>query len=184
MRIQTLSAILVGFALAIVVTWLGGLAAGITDTGIIVASGEGTSIVQKSDRLPSAMSVVEKSDRLNITKKFSIPMKNGIFSTIAWVHNIPLVVALDTGANVSEISVEDAAQLGTDLVFTGQDVHVRLAVGKTVAREATLTEVRLGDIVVKDVRVLVTENGAGLLGATFFGSIRFAYEQGVLTLEQ
>ena len=76
----------------------------------------------------------------------------------------------DTGASAVVLRAEDAVRLGIDTRHLAYDAEVSTANGRALTAEATLPDLTVGTVRVRDVAVLVAKPGAlheNLLGLTF-----------------
>ncbi|MBU1210401.1 MAG: TIGR02281 family clan AA aspartic protease [Alphaproteobacteria bacterium] len=95
---------------------------------------------------------------------------------------------VDTGATVVAMSHEDARRAGIVLSSNDYTHRVRTANGIAKVAPVTLSRVRLGDITVRNVEGVVTEQGAmdgTLLGMSFLSRLsRFEIRDGRLILQE
>lgn len=112
----------------------------------------------------------------------------GHFAVDAYVNDRPLALVADTGATLVTLTYDDARNAGifpADLKFT----H-RTHTANGVARVApvTLRRIRVGSIVLRDVKAIVAEPGrlhVSLLGMSFLGALtRFEMRGRELVLVQ
>lgn len=83
---------------------------------------------------------------------------------------VRLQFIFDTGASAVVLRAEDAARLGIDTRRLAYDAEVSTANGRALTGEATLPDLTVGTVRVRDVAVLVAKPGAlheNLLGMTF-----------------
>jgi aspartyl protease family protein len=112
--------------------------------------------------------------------------RRGHFLAEASVDGRRLRMMVDTGASVVALSHEDAASAGFQVAPADFTVPVHTANGATRAAPIRIAEIRIGDIVVRDVPAVVARPGAlnvSLLGMTFLKRLGgFEIAQGRLTL--
>jgi aspartyl protease family protein len=102
----------------------------------------------------------------------------------AAVNGAPVRMLVDTGATLVALTPADARAAGINpasLVFNG---HAQTANGTARMAQATLREIRIGQLSIYDVRASVLENlDISLLGMSFLGRLQ-AYEMrdGKLTI--
>jgi aspartyl protease family protein len=102
----------------------------------------------------------------------------------AVVNGAPMRLLVDTGASLVTLTTEDARAAGLshgDLVFNH---HVRTANGSARMAQATLREVRIGQLSVYDVPAAVMENlNISLLGMSFLARLQsYEMRDGKLTI--
>lgn len=99
---------------------------------------------------------------------------NGHFEVRAHVNGAAIVTIVDTGATNTVLTAEDARRAGIDPDTLSYSVPVMTANGQASAAFARADEIRVGDIVRRDMAVLVAEEGRlgrSLLGMNFIGSL-------------
>ncbi|MEL6372642.1 MAG: TIGR02281 family clan AA aspartic protease [Pseudomonadota bacterium] len=116
------------------------------------------------------------------------PDKRGHHVTRAAINGRDIRVLVDTGATIVALTAQDAERAGV-YVRRGDFTHrVSTANGTARAAPVTLERVRIGDIVVRNVRGVVLEEGrlkVTLLGMSFLRQLsKVEMRRGVLTLEQ
>jgi len=98
----------------------------------------------------------------------------GQFATEISVNGEPVGVMVDTGASLIALAYDDAERLGLEPENLSYSQPVSTANGQALAAIVTLDEVAIGPIVRRDVRALVSEDGAlsqSLLGMNFIGEL-------------
>lgn len=104
------------------------------------------------------------------------------------VNGRSLGAMVDTGATVVAMSHDDARRAGIYLTPKDYTHQVRTANGIAKVAPVTLSRVRLGDIIVRNVEGVVTEEGAmdgTLLGMSFLSRLsRFEIRSGRLILQE
>lgn len=99
---------------------------------------------------------------------------NGHFQVRAQFNNIAVSMLIDTGATSSVLTFEDARRAGYDpdtLVF---NIPIMTANGQASAARVVADEIRIGEIVRRNVPVMVAQSGrleSSLLGMNFIGTL-------------
>lgn len=110
---------------------------------------------------------------------------DGHFYADVDVNGTSIRMLADTGASLIALSAEDAENAGIDVDQLDFIFTVSTANGQTAAAQVDLDEVRVGSIVRRDVRAMVTRGLSGsLLGMSFFNTLsKVAIESDELVLE-
>lgn len=101
--------------------------------------------------------------------------RNGHFYSTAHVNGSPIDILVDTGASFVSLTYEDARKIGLILSNNDFTMRMRTANGTTKAAPVVLDKVRIGDIVVRDVRASVGLPGTKhitLLGMSFLSKLK------------
>jgi len=114
--------------------------------------------------------------------------RSGHFETTGLVNGIEVPFLIDTGASSIVLPYEDAIALG----YTNDDLNFVLQVstanGNTFVAPIRLNAVKIGDIVVNDIRAAVSQKGelsSGLLGLSFLDRLEgYSVSGDVLTLRE
>ena len=97
-------------------------------------------------------------------------------------------VLVDTGATLVAINESTARRIGIRLKPSDFKYKVRTANGITEAAAATIKEIRIGRVVVRDIRASVSRDeslSVILLGMSFLNKLkRFEVDSGTLVLAQ
>ncbi len=99
---------------------------------------------------------------------------NGHFSAHPSINGTRVTMLVDTGASVVVLSEEDASRVGVRPLPADFTARMSTANGVTLGAPVMLREVRLGDIVVRDVKAVVLQRGrlqGSLLGMTFLSRL-------------
>lgn len=97
---------------------------------------------------------------------------DGHFYADVEVNGSTIRMLADTGASTIALSAEDAERAGIDVDQLDFMFSVSTANGQATAAQVDLDEVRVGSIVRRDVRAMVTRGLSGsLLGMSFFNSL-------------
>lgn len=91
------------------------------------------------------------------------------------VDNFRITMLVDTGASVVALTAADARALGIKLAASDYRMTLNTANGAVRGARVTLREVRLGDILVRNVEAVVLPAGAlqmSLLGTSFLGKLQ------------
>ena len=98
--------------------------------------------------------------------------EDGHFHADVGVNGKTVRMLVDTGATTIALSAEDAARAGIDVGALTFDAFVVTANGTATAANVTLSEVRVGSIVRRNVRASVQRNlGDSLLGMSFLDQL-------------
>ncbi|WP_417675404.1 retropepsin-like aspartic protease family protein [Roseibium sp.] len=133
--------------------------------------------------------VADSEDAGTGSKTFEIPMaRNGQYVTEARLNGRDVTMLVDTGASAIVLPEGIARDIGIFLQPSDYTKPVKTANGIAKAATATLRELRLGPIRLKDVDVMVLEEGlltTPLLGMSALGRLeRFHISDDTLILEQ
>lgn len=114
--------------------------------------------------------------------------RTGHYHADAKMNNRRVRVLVDTGATLVALNESAARRLGIRLKASDFKYRVSTANGTTAAAAATIGEVRIGRVSVRDVRASVLRDEAldtVLLGMSFLGRLKsFRVERGELVLIQ
>lgn len=91
------------------------------------------------------------------------------------IDNFRVKMLVDTGASIVALTAEDARALGLQPSSSDYRISLSTANGTVRAARVMLREIRLGDIVVRDVDAVVMPPGAltmSLLGTSFLGKLQ------------
>jgi len=116
------------------------------------------------------------------------PAMSGKFIVDGKIKEIAISFVFDTGASVVALTFEDAARIG---IRTDPDdfvTRIETANGTVMGAEVLLPEIRVGDIIIRNIPAMVMPKGAmksSLLGRTFWGRLGtgFAFNKGNLVLK-
>lgn len=112
----------------------------------------------------------------------------GHFIAKARMNGRAMEVLVDTGATLVAINETTARRLGIRLSPADFKYKVRTANGTTLAAAATIDEIRIGRVIVRDVRASVSRDEAlsvVLLGMSFLSKLKkFEVDSGTLVLTQ
>jgi aspartyl protease family protein len=100
--------------------------------------------------------------------------RDGHFHATVTINGVRRRMLVDSGATVTALSAGTAAAAGLEPDATLLPVVLRTANGTTTARTATVGELRLGNIVARDLKVVVSPalGDMDLLGMNFLGKLR------------
>ena len=111
---------------------------------------------------------------------------SGHFEVDAAVNSADITFMIDTGASGIVLTLPDAEAAGIDPASLSYSVPVSTANGMTLSAPARVSEIVVGDIVRRDLPVLVSEAGRldqSLLGMDFLNTLSgFSVERDRLTL--
>lgn len=110
---------------------------------------------------------------------------DGHFHADVDVNGATIRMLVDTGASTIALSAEDAARAGIDVDGLSFTAFVSTANGTASAADVRLDEVRVGSIVRRNVRALVTRGLTGsLLGMSFLDKLtKYASESDEMVLQ-
>lgn len=100
--------------------------------------------------------------------------RNGHFIALVRVNEEPIRMLVDTGSSFVAIPFEEAARLGVDVGALRFDRMVITANGPAMVAPIRLAEVRIGPVIVRNVRASVAEPGSledALLGMSFLSAL-------------
>lgn len=161
-------------------------ALGVIGTAAIVAlySGQRLDRLTETDRAPTAAAVTPLAANPVAAKpppRAGSPTLTVSADYRGHYHVFPTVDAyrvrmlVDTGASVVALTAEDARALGFDLRPSDYKTAMSTANGIVRGARVNLREVRLGDILVRNVEAVVLPAGAlsiSLLGTSFLGKLK------------
>jgi len=171
----------------------------------IIATQAPTYLEQASKQKQSAARVQpEKSSRPRVTRvgidspRGANPLegrtarissdRRGHFVTPARLNGRRVTVLVDTGATAVAINRSTARRIGIRLSGSDFKYRVSTANGVAMAASATIKEVQIGRVIVRNVRATVMQDKAlntVLLGMTFLNELRkFEVSSGTLVLTQ
>jgi aspartyl protease family protein len=130
---------------------------------------------------PQSMTDANGAKAMAIEKSAS-----GHFEVDAAVNGADITFMIDTGASGIVLTLPDAQAAGIDPALLSYSVPVSTANGMALSASARVSEIVVGDIVRRDLPVLVSEAGRldqSLLGMDFLNTLSgFAVERDRLTL--
>ena len=112
---------------------------------------------------------------------------NGLFKTTGSINGFTVDFLVDTGANVIALNSSLARRLGIEYKLIGDTTYVNTASGTEPAYSVNLDKVKVGEIMLRNVRAVVIEGGnpvTPLLGMSFLGRLNIINEGQVMQLEQ
>lgn len=157
-------------------TWLGVVAAG---AGMAYYFDDALALLRTSSDMVQQIAEERSQETVSRNDGFEriVRLKGdrrGHFAVRAYLNGKPVALMADTGATVVALSFEDARRAGFNpgpLDFTSR---TRTANGIAKVAPITIDRVRVGDIMVRNVRGLVAEPGklsVSLLGMSFIGRL-------------
>ncbi len=99
---------------------------------------------------------------------------NGHFFAQIYLNGEPVDVLVDTGATHVALRYEDAMAIGLDVKDSDYTLVAKTANGSAKAAPVTLDEVRIGDIIIRNVEATIGQPGTKfitLLGMTFLSKL-------------
>lgn len=100
---------------------------------------------------------------------------DGHYRAIAEINGSDVGLLVDTGASLVLLRQDDAARAGLDVADLNYAIPLTTANGKSLIAEVTLEEMRIGDILLKNIRAGVAQKGAlhsSLLGMSFLEHLK------------
>lgn len=130
----------------------------------------------------------KKNESATVPGRTVLPANNsGHFLAKAYVNNRPIRALIDTGATYVSLSYEDARKIGIKPRKSEFTHEVHTANGVSYAAFASVRSLRIGQVTVRNLKVMVAPEGAlsiSLVGMNFLRRLRsFQVEQGKLILE-
>ncbi len=113
--------------------------------------------------------------------------RDGHFHAEAYINGRPVQTLVDTGATRVALTYEDAQAAGINVGESDFIYWSNTANGRARFASVTLSDVRIGDVVVRNVPAAVSEPGRlnkTLLGMSFLGQTRMQMQGTRLVLEQ
>ena len=99
---------------------------------------------------------------------------NGHFQVRGQINNVAIFMMVDTGATSTVLTFEDARRAGYDPDALAFNIPIMTANGQASAARVVVDEIRVGDIVRKNVPVMVAQSGRlerSLLGMNFINTL-------------
>ncbi|MFV0432193.1 MAG: TIGR02281 family clan AA aspartic protease [Alphaproteobacteria bacterium] len=115
-----------------------------------------------------------------LTPDYVIQKQGSHFYTDALVNGVQVAFMIDSGASMVVLTKESAIKAGIDVDAINEHVMTSTANGAKLLKAAYVKEIRLGDIVVENLRVAVSEKGLkdNLLGTDFMKHVSKKVEVG------
>jgi len=115
------------------------------------------------------------------------PDAKGNYVVQTTVNNIPVVMVVDTGANVVALTAKDAQSVGLAVSSTDYKAKILTANGSALVAPVLLNKIAVGEIEVDNVQAIVVPEDklpVSLLGMSFLSKLSYLYESGgTLTLK-
>ncbi|MGI9381674.1 MAG: retropepsin-like aspartic protease family protein [Methyloligellaceae bacterium] len=158
------------------VTWLGVVAAGACTAYYF---DDALALLRTSSKVVQQIAEVRSDETASLNEGFERVVRlkgdrRGHFDVRAYINGRPIALMADTGATVVALTYQDARRAGFNpgpLDFTGR---TRTANGIAKVAPITIDRVRVGDIMVRNVRGIVAAPGklsVSLLGMSFIGKL-------------
>lgn len=112
---------------------------------------------------------------------------NGMFKTVGSINGYTVEFLVDTGASVVALSSELAKRLGIQYKLDGEETLVATASGKALAHSIHLDQVKIGEIMLRNVDAVVIEGNdptTPLLGMSYLGRLKLNNDNHVMQLEE
>jgi aspartyl protease family protein len=143
--------------------------------GLLDRAGVGSRLTEQLDRpprkieAPSTYAATEKPGAITLPAS-----RNGHFVTDVEINGSNINVMVDTGASLVALSYNDASRAGifvgpSDFTYTAQTAN-----GITRVAPVTISQIRIGDIILRNVKGVVSQRGDSdltLLGMSFLGRL-------------
>lgn len=113
--------------------------------------------------------------------------QGGHFIAMAQVDGVNVRFLVDTGASSVVLTPQDAHAIGIDVDSLKYNILVETANGATFTAPVLISQLQLGDIVIRDVKASVSKDNLdiSLLGMSFLTRLKgYAVDQGKLTMYQ
>ncbi len=115
------------------------------------------------------------------------PDSNGMFKTTGSINGYTVDFLVDTGASSIALNSNTAKRLGLQYKLNGDHTYVTTASGTEMAYSVNLDEVKVGEIMLRNVAAVVidgNEPSTPLLGMSYLGRLNIVNEGRVMKLEQ
>ncbi|MEM7401677.1 MAG: TIGR02281 family clan AA aspartic protease [Pseudomonadota bacterium] len=112
---------------------------------------------------------------------------NGMFKTTGSINGYTVDFLVDTGASVIALNSAMAKRLGLQYKLKGEQTVVVTASGKEHAYSISLDQVKVGEIMLRNIRGVVIEGNdpdTPLLGMSFLGRLNIKNEGQQMSLEE
>lgn len=133
------------------------------------------------NRVQASYSVTEKK-RVNIYRNSS-----GMFKTVGSINGYTVDFLVDTGASVVALNSALAKRLGIQYKLDGEETIVATASGKELAYAIDLDQVKVGEIMLRNIDAVVIEGNdpsTPLLGMSYLGRLNINNEGQLMSLEE
>lgn len=150
---------------------------------------EGAGVIRPKDERSPGVNSGEQSDRTVTGRRHVVQMSpNGAYMTEARVNGRTLTMLIDTGASAVALPERDARSMGIFSQPSDFRIPVKTANGIVNGASATVRDLELGDVRLKDIPALVLPDRAlstPLLGMSALNRLsRFHFSNDTLVLVQ
>lgn len=125
--------------------------------------------ISTSESIPHSASLASTAVEVDINRAW-----DGHFRAIAKINSVDVGMMVDTGASLVLLRQDDAVRAGLPVADLDYSVPLTTANGKSMIADVQIDELRVGDIILRDVRAGVAQDGAlhsSLLGMSFLENI-------------
>ena len=112
---------------------------------------------------------------------------NGMFKTVGSINGYTVDFLVDTGASVIALNSALAKRLGIQYKLKGEQTVVATASGKELAYSVDLDQVKVGEIMLRNIDAVVIEGNdpaTPLLGMSYLGRLNINNEGQIMSLEE
>ena len=112
---------------------------------------------------------------------------NGMFKTVGSINGYTVDFLIDTGASVIALNSALAKRLGIQYKLKGEETIVATASGKELAYSVNLDQVKVGEILLRNVDAVIIEGidpSIPLLGMSYLGRLNINNEGQLMSLEE
>ena len=112
---------------------------------------------------------------------------NGMFKTVGSINGYTVDFLVDTGASVIALNSALAKRLGIQYKLKGKQTVVATASGKELAYSVDLDQVKVGEIMLRNIDAVVIEGNdpaTPLLGMSYLGRLNINNEGQIMSLEE
>ena len=112
---------------------------------------------------------------------------NNMFKTVGSINGYNVDFLVDTGASVVALNSALAKRLGLQYKLKGEKTIVSTASGKALAYSISLDQVKIGEIMLRNIDAVVIEGhspNTPLLGMSYLGHLKLNNEDQYLELEE
>jgi len=155
------------------------LAIGETKRGVTLVSANADStvleIAGERKSYPLGSRITTQFSEVKYVEKVLFADEYGMFETIGSINGQTIDFLVDTGATLIAMNQNEAKRLGIQYRTQGEPTTASTASGTAKAYRVRLREVRLGNIVRRNVEALVLEGNSPqevLLGMSFLGGLK------------
>jgi len=111
----------------------------------------------------------------------------GLYKTVGSINGFTVDFLVDTGASVIALNSAIAKRLGIQYKLKGEETLVATASGKALAYSISLDQVKVGEILLRNIEAVVIEGAdpsTPLLGMSYLGRLKLNNDDQFLELEE